>query len=441
MKKLILLGALIAPFFVSSQTIYDTTESVNPTDSNEVLFDVSGSGFVYVRSSICGVLLSGGTQTTRYENCAIVAQNATATALEYDRVTYVRNQQTNNFERGAVSRLSYTSMGQEMPVSVCDTPSYTYRRNNLCYSPAALAANDTCDTSNLFQALTTEDNICSTKQDGSQCRSERVLTVLFSPIDNDTGFCYNNAVDDEITVPPLPEPDTCNLGSSDFLICATDGSTNNGFDQDRYCGSYNTGSGNTEVCFDKDQDSDNIPNSTDDDIDGDGLLNTADPDHDNDGIANAEDTDYTPSTTGGGTGGGGDTGDGTGTGGGGGGGISGSIGDLIEQVDINSDDGIAGLQVIGTGFNTSIDEFLANENLDMIETINSNNVSSSMDTLKNIVTPTACSLSFTAPFRGGMTIELCPYVEPLKPILAIFFAVGTFIYGFRRIFETIRGAQ
>jgi hypothetical protein len=440
MKKLILLGALIAPFFVSSQTIFDSMESVNPTDSNQIRFEVVGSGFVYTRGQVCPAIISLGTTNSLRENCTIISEASTVLETEYDRVTMVTNPENGSLERGRIDRINYLAWGQSVPVSLCDTAGYTYRHENLCYSVAALDAADTCDSNNLFQALTAESNICSTKQDGSQCRSERVITVLFSPIENDAGFCYNNAVEDEITVPPLPEPNTCELGSSDFLTCATDGLVNNGFDQDRYCGSYNIGGGDTEVCFDKDQDSDNIPNSTDDDIDGDGLLNTSDPDHDNDGIANAEDSNYTPSGTGGGSGGGGDTGDGTGTGGGGGG-ISGSIGDLIEQVDINSDDGIAGLEVIGTGFNTSIDEFLANENLNMIETINTNNVSSSMDTLKNIVTPTACSLSFTAPFRGGMTIELCPYVEPLKPILAIFFAVGTFIYGFRRIFETIRGAQ
>jgi hypothetical protein len=451
MKKILLLGALLAPFFVSAQALFDGSSSEQPFPSDQIRYKYGTGGgddalFAYSESGILSNFhstqcnfTSGDTTYQMTGSSVIRRDDGTLFQINCDRYSFrttatgtVHSERNDTTGANTTPRIFASEICGE---NATGPSSYTFRKNDLCYDPAELAANDTCDTSNIFQAETTDDTICGTKNDGSMCESERVITVLFSP--NGSGACYFNAeVTNETIFPEIPPPETCEVGADGYLFCASNGEANNGFDKDRYCGSYNIGGGATEVCFDKDDDSDLVPNHTDTDLDGDGIPNDDDPDVDNDGISNADDPDYTPSS-GQDTGTGGDND----SGGGGGGGISGSIGDLIEQVDINSDAGIAGIEAIGSNFGAGVDAFLADENLNMVETINSNNVASSLDKLTDIVTPTACDLSFTAPFRGGMTIELCPYVEPLKPILAIFFAVGTFIYGFRRIFETIRGAQ
>jgi hypothetical protein len=324
---------VLTSFTAKAQVLYENSSSENPYPSDQIRYKYGTGGgddalFAYSESGILSNFhstqcnfISGDTTYQMTGSSVIRRDDGTLFQINCDRYSFrttatgtVHSERNDTTGANTTPRIFASEICGE---NASGPSSYTFRKDNLCYDPAELAANDTCDTGNLFQADSVDDTICGTKNDGSMCESERVISVLFSP--NGSGACYFNAdVTDETVFPEIPPPETCVVGADGFLFCASNGEINNGFDKDRYCGSYNIGGGATEVCFDKDDDNDLIPNHTDTDLDGDGIENLSDEDHDNDGILNVNDTDYTPNTGGSGGGeGGGDTGDTGGTGGGG----------------------------------------------------------------------------------------------------------------------------
>ena len=252
--------------------------------------------------------------------------------------------------------------------------------------------------------------------------------------------CYTNPVFNEYvdTVAPPADQSCKPITGATFMcpetpsnVCDDTGACQSG------CGSYSFDGQTNFVCFANDTDGDGTGDYIDTDIDGDGLINTQDPDVDGDGIPNESDTDYVPPTT---------TGiDGDGT-------VNvtvqineaaivkGIVDGLTESVDINADAEVALLDQKKTDFESSVDTFMSSEESKLSNIVGETGAAQALNKLTLIGAPKPCNLSFTAPFRGGMTIELCDYIEPLKPILAVFFAFGTFIFGYRRIAETIRGA-
>ncbi|MFT6909471.1 MAG: hypothetical protein ACJAS1_006190 [Oleiphilaceae bacterium] len=307
MKKFLLLGAFIAPFFVSGQTIYDTAPSVAKYDKSELVWKLGGysnnlANYTLSYGGLCSELVPNDTyfpNHRRNRGCSFTLSPAGDSAqgsYTYDTWTEREDGTIYNENRDVV--VNSSAFARVIPQSVCgeDVNGFTddtFEYNNLCYNPVDLAVADTCDDTAIFQSMSAEPNICVTKEDGSICYAERVITVLFSP--TESSACYINAPNIEATnLPPLPPPDTCEVGLDGFLVCSSDGAINNGFSEDRYCGSYNTGGGNIEVCYDKDNDSDMIPNHLDDDIDNDGIANTSDTDIDGDGIPNEQEVGYVP---------------------------------------------------------------------------------------------------------------------------------------------------
>lgn len=333
MKRIILLGALLAPFFVSGQSIFDITQSQATTLENEWIYTHDGQ-VVSVPLFYTARLkddFNDDQQVLRDSNNDTLVVTREESDVTYfttgkvDRI-YLYTEwhffdPTSGAEYGHGSKDYWAKpTGSLVATDKCEEStsgnSFSYMHEGRCYAPAWIKANDSCSDSSETYASTESDPTyaCITKADDSKC-----LAVNTSDSNGNTFYetqqdnlCYEIDTYDPLEVNQNVEPvdDVCVQAASgdSMMICNDNPDSDNGYDKNKYCGTVNLGNGDTAVCYDKDNDGDTIPNHKDDDIDGDGVLNPDDPDAYGDG------TD-TSSGSGGGSGGGegGGTGDGTGT--------------------------------------------------------------------------------------------------------------------------------
>jgi hypothetical protein len=270
MKKFLLIGAFIAPFFVSGQTIYDNLDSVPMQPKTQILFQVQGSGFVLTRAQVCPALINSGTTTSVYENCVITAEAPTVIVTRYDRVTMVFNPETNSLERGVIATLQFNAWGQNVTLQVCETGSNTFKHQEQCYDPFLLEQADSCgvDSGDILPRSGTMADICRVKQDGSQCLYESAFSDDGSPFFTpkiEPSSCYDNPianlwVDSTDSLPPPTDDECINIDNASWMCPESEvSSTNDAGVVKSGCGTFSfDGSPSTFVCFRQDSNFDGI---------------------------------------------------------------------------------------------------------------------------------------------------------------------------------------
>lgn len=345
-----------------------------------------------------------------------------------------------------------------------------------CYTPQSLADADTCeqkDSDGLYESFIASESgySCMEKsEDGSICPVKKNFEITSNTTGNTSYFYeYDTSADPsscykQNTVEP-PQPDELikdstfpsNVGEcsesngismckeSPLNVCDSNGNCNAG------CGSIGFGGQNEFVCLSGDIDNDSIPDYQDRDKDGDGIINEDDLDADGDGIEdpinNAQSKVRTPhqssieqllsqiaqNTSGG-------------SGGGGSGASASQIGEsvaeeleekLVEQADFSGTEFEQSINSKIEATNTSIDEFLQDDEKDLTNAFDESEFESSFSSLKSALSPNGCSAQFGIPFTNS-NLDLCEPASKAQPFLYVIFAISTFIYCMRRIQSTAR---
>lgn len=301
MKILLMIGALIAPFFVSAQALYDNSQSEPKFEVTETLYKVGSSssdkslykqlgtmcatapaeddtvGPHYTSTRDCYVKNYWGTGQAYRIEWTIDTWSVDSDGNEYNRAESVANTTLSYYE-GTVIKCGEDANG---------STSYTFMKNDLCYDPFLLEQEDSCNLGDVLPPTDSTADVCSQKSDGSRCVYESVSS------DNGENTWFTQKAEPsscyETPEPPAFEPQNPSMTSDDCVavggvtvmcpeiqsnVCDESGNCQTG------CGSFSfDGSEEQYVCFSSDQDGDLSPDYKDTDMDGDGTPNDSDPDY------------------------------------------------------------------------------------------------------------------------------------------------------------------
>lgn len=496
-KALLTMALLVVPFF-SRANIFDTaSNSVEPkiiqscelsqtpqekkAQWNNAVGHPRWIGNVKHNSAATGITSTG----TRYpsDGYCEVTYRISYTTSEYDNNGQLVRSYTNYSESMNGRSIIISGVPVEAPQCMnLDSSGGTANQENTylgkksdgtfrCYTPQDLADADTCEEKNsdgLYESFQTSESgvSCISKDDGSVCPVKKSFEITTSGGNTSHFYDYNpsqpqscyqaNNIGEESTPPfeneELPDVGECKLiggysvcGESPINVCDSNGNCSSG------CGAVDVGDGPQFMCFSGDIDGDTIPDYLDRDKDGDGIINEDDLDADGDGV---EDSITTGSkvrsphqssveqllaqiaqNTSGGTGGGGGTGASASQ-------IGESVAEeiedkLVEQADFTGTEFEQSINTKIENTDTSIDEFLQNNEKDLTNAFDESQFEGSYSSLKAALSPNACSAQFGIPFTSS-NLDLCEPASKAQPFLYVIFAISTFIYCMRRIQSTAR---
>lgn len=309
-------------------------------------------------------------------------------------------------------------------------PADSISHDGLCYSAIAVEQADSCTPSNAYLAFnSTDDSVCHTKADGSQCHFEKTssngsdyYTQSLEP-----SSCYDNEYPDYSE--PTTEPsgyDCQDIGNgvtacpeSPENVCGSDGTCATG------CGNVTFNGNSHFMCFSDDTDLDGLGDYADPDIDGDGIANNLDIDADGDGN---DDRISASQLVGSGFSSAPSSQD-----------IADDISDkLIELGDFDIESSVNAVDDAISNTDTSVDALLNDANFDFKSTITDSNYDTSLNALTATLAPTACVNTFSIPFTNK-TLDICSAAEKAKPFLFFIFAFSSVYYCYIRINQTARG--
>ncbi len=277
MKKLILLGALIAPFFVSSQTIFDNVQNQPKFDKSTESWKLGGysrnpDNYTLSYGGLCAEALPNDTGYPNFRHnygCELTLNEAgdyASGTYQYDSYTENPDGSTKNVSNGNVVYISGYRMLK--PVSVCGEDAngltaFTFESNGLCYTPQSLEDSDSCslDSGDILPRSGSTEDVCRIKADGSQCLYESVTTdegVAFFTPKAEPSSCYVDPIPNQyVDVISPPTDNNCTFVEGSTHLCpeAKELKTSSTGNVDTGCGTFSfDGSPDTFVCFVKDAD-------------------------------------------------------------------------------------------------------------------------------------------------------------------------------------------
>jgi len=457
MKALLATVLLLVGLTCHASSIYDSATSQQPQIQSQLVYKFgsysaiiedytySQQGIINQHNEQCTVEPNGTFERVfessrqNYNNAGVMTRvYCTFGHYEFNGTEYIYQ-----YSLETDARVSERSIDDQ----ACLNPPYTLTHNGMCYDPTELELLDTCNQPNIMPAQNgNEPQVCYTKQDGSQCLmnyeiidGQNVFTQSLEP-----ESCYQTTLPDYNSLAPnfnQPTGNDCqHIGGgisacpeNPLNVCDENGTCQTG------CGYVGFNGVEQFICFSQDTDGDGIGNYADLDIDGDGIPNTDDPDVDGDGIPNEQDDDYTPSDN-----------------------NQNPIqpnqpvnvdvtvdideqaigqafaNELIEQVDFDTSQVESEVAQSISNVDSAIDNVLTNESFQFQNVIDQTTIASDMQALSANFASTQCALAFDLPVHTGGQIQMCSYLEPLRPILGFFFAIGTAWLCFTRVTNTIR---
>jgi len=328
MKILLLLGAVLVPFFLQAQSIFDSSSSYTPTaqrqcmwrnnttmnvkEQIDILQAAIWSTRIYENENARGFFTPDIVPTPYKEIDGYYKSAVDCTGNGYARsvTTEVKQSWDGLWAVQSVSMVGSAFVeGVYRQIASCP-PDYKTSANFSntdstgalkCYDPIDLEYADSCDAGDVLPFNGNSADQCLLKPDGSMCSYETVTAQdgsswLQQKLET-VASCYSELPTTPTfleTATPDPTEQTCTVLVNGSLMCPeipSDFSDENG-NPNAGCGSFSNGFDTNFVCFGRDTDADGYPDYSDPDIDNDGIMNAQDSDADGDGIPNGTDNDY-----------------------------------------------------------------------------------------------------------------------------------------------------